>query len=135
MKEDHTPTSLYNQPSPGKTILLVEDEKDIANVVKQVITEETPHRVFHVPDGMQALALVLTITPDLFILNYHLPYITGLALYDHFHTIKGLEHVPALLLSARMPPQDEIERRHIVSLHKPFDLDKLLDAVASLLSA
>ncbi len=135
MTEDHTSTSLSNQTAPGKTILLVEDEKDIANVVKEVLMEETPHRVFHVPDGKQALALLQTITPDLFILNYSLPMMNGLELFDHLHAIKELEHVPALLVSAAMPPQDEIKRRHIVSLRKPFDLDTLLHAITSLLPA
>ncbi len=59
MRKDYP--SLHNQTSPGKTILLVEDEKDIAYLVKEVLTEETPPSCLPRSRWKQALALIQTI--------------------------------------------------------------------------
>jgi DNA-binding response OmpR family regulator len=115
-----------------KTILLVEDDTTIADLLVQMITQETSHKVFVVPDGLQALELVRNIKPQLLILDYWLPTIHGIELYDRLHNTEGLEQVPTIMLSVNAPLR-EINQRQIMYMRKPFDMYKLLEAIHKLL--
>ena len=118
--------------APAKTILLVEDDAIIAELLVQMITQETHHQIFSVPDAPEALDLVKNIKPQLLILDYWLPTIHGIELYDQLHNAEGLEHVPAIMLSVNAPLK-EIKQRQILYMRKPFDMFKLLEAIDKLL--
>ncbi|HEY4389082.1 MAG TPA: response regulator [Ktedonobacteraceae bacterium] len=111
-----------------KLVLLVEDDVDIGEVLLEVITQETPYQALLKTDGQEALAAVQSQKPDLFILDYHLPRMTGIELYDRLHAIDELACVPALMISARLPLQ-ELRKRNIVGMNKPIDLDDFLQAI------
>ena len=121
-----------NIPAPIKTILLVEDDTTIAELVVQMISQETHYQIFTVPDGPQALDLVKNIKPQLLILDYWLPLIHGIEVYDRLHHIEGLEEVPAIMLSVNAPVR-EINQRHMTYIKKPFDMLKLLDTIHRLI--
>jgi DNA-binding response OmpR family regulator len=123
---------LENTQTPFKNILLVEDDTVIAELLVQMITQETHYRVFAVPDGPQALDLVRNIKPQLLILDYWLPTEHGIELYDRLHNTEGLEQVPTIMLSVNAPLR-EINKRQIIYMRKPFDMFKLLDAIDKLL--
>src|ERR1700730_12258634 len=128
------PEALSTNESHIHTILLVvEDDEAISEFIAQVLQYQTPHAVLDVPDASQALAAVTSITPSLFILDYQLPDMNGLDLSDRLHAIEGLETVPTLLMSANLPPRQEPQQRHIVSLSKPFDVSDLLKIIDTLL--
>ena len=116
-----------------KTILLVEDDTTIAELLVQMIAQETPHRVLAVHDGPQALELIRSIKPQLLILDYWLPTIHGIELYDRLHNTKGLEQVPAIMLSVNAP-LGEMNKRQIMYMRKPFDMYKLLEGIHKLLA-
>ena len=121
-----------NIPVPIKTILLVEDDTTIAELLVQMISQETHYQVFAVPDGPQALDLVKNIKPELLILDYWLPSTHGIELYDRLHNTEGLEEVPAIMLSVNAPVR-EINQRHMTYIKKPFDMPKLLDTIHRLI--
>lgn len=127
---------LENEKENGKksikTILLVEDDSIISELLIQMITQETPYQVFSVPDGFEALDLVKHIKPHLLIIDYWLPFIHGIELYDRLHDLEGLESVPAIMLSVNAPVR-EINQRHMVYIKKPFDMLKLLKTIDRLL--
>ena len=115
-----------------KTILLVEDDSIISELLIQMITQETNYNVFSVPDGLEALDLVKNIKPQLLILDYWLPFIHGIELYDRLHNTEGLEEVPAIMLSVNAPVK-EINQRHMIYIKKPFDMPKLLETIHRLI--
>lgn len=115
-----------------KTVLVVEDDTGIGTFLVQAILQETHHQALLVTDGFQAMKTVTNIKPSLFILDYQLPRMNGLELYDHLHATKGLEHIPALIISARLP-RHEIEKRKLASMSKPLELDDFLQAIEKLL--
>jgi DNA-binding response OmpR family regulator len=115
----------------AKTILIVEDDADIGDILLCTF-EETPYNVTVVSDGSQALKVVATIKPHLFLLDYYLPAMNGLQLYDQLHSIKGLEDVPTIIMSASLP-ENKIQWRKITYLKKPFELNDVLQMVATLL--
>lgn len=122
-----------NTKTPAKTILLVEDDIVVAQLLVQMITQETPHQVFSVPDAPEALDLVQNIKPELLILDYWLPTIHGIELYDRLHSAEGLEQVPTIMLSVHAPLK-EITQRQILYMRKPFDMFKLLEAIDTMLN-
>jgi len=117
-----------------KTILIVEDDESIGEVLVQAIVQETSYLAILVPDGMAALHTAAEIKPSLFILDYQLPRMHGIDLYDRLHAMTGLEMVPAMMISARLP-QQELDKRNILGMNKPLDLDEFLQAIDQLLLA
>jgi CheY-like chemotaxis protein len=81
-----------------------------------------------------ALKLMRSITPHRFLLDYHLPSMTGFELVDHLRTIPTLEQTPIFLMSARMP-RDGVKQRQLQAIRKPFDLNELLQLVREQLPA
>ncbi|MFL5667669.1 MAG: response regulator [Ktedonobacteraceae bacterium] len=115
-----------------KTVLVVEDDTGIGNFLVQAILQETPYQAMLVADGFQAIKAVTNIRPSLFILDYQLPRMNGIELYDQLHSTRGLEHIPAMVISARLPRQ-EIEKRKIIAMSKPLELDDFLNTIEKLL--
>lgn len=115
-----------------KTILLVEDDVNIGEVLVQAIAQETPYMVLLVSDGFEALNMARGIKPHLMILDYQLPRMNGIELYDHLHTMPALADVPAIMMSARLP-EKELGKRNILGMNKPIDLDEFLQAIDTLL--
>ena len=116
------------------TILIVEDDTDIGEILLQTIRDETTYQALLATDGFQALKIVRNIVPQLFLLDYRLPGMDGLELYDHLHTMPELERVPAILMSADLRWRD-IEERHLKAIKKPFELDSLLQLIEETLNS
>jgi len=123
-----------NRETGTPTILTVEDDETIGDLLVRLMEQETPYKALHVTDAVQALEAVTSIKPSLFILDYQLPGINGLELADQLHSIKELETVPTLMVSANSPAREAMQQRHITFLKKPFDLHDLLTTVERLLS-
>ncbi len=116
-----------------KTILLIEDDINIGEVLVQAITQETSYLAVLANDGFEALKFVENLTPNLFILDYQLPRMNGIELYDKLHAMDKLTNVPAIMMSARLPHQ-ELVKRNIIAMNKPIDLDDFLQTIDQLLT-
>jgi CheY-like chemotaxis protein len=116
-----------------KTILIVEDDDSIGKFLVMALSLETPYVVMHVSDGFQALKVLNSIKPDLLITDYHLPRMDGLELYDLLQERRSTDHIPVIVMSAYLPEQ-EVEKRNLIGLNKPFELDELIDTVKRLLA-
>ena len=115
--------------STVKTILVVEDDEDIASVIVQALLLETPHEALSVSDGFQALKVVRSLKPSLFLLDYNLPRMTGIELYDQLHAMEELKDVPAILFTAHPSGKIDAKEREITCIDKPFDLAEMLQAI------
>jgi DNA-binding response OmpR family regulator len=113
---------------PAKTILVVEDDELIGAFLAEAITQETAYHPLLVSDGFEALKVTYDIKPSLFLLDYRLPKMNGVELYDRLHAREGLETVPVIIISANLPLH-ELTKLGLVGLKKPFDLDQLLQAI------
>ena len=121
--------------APHKLILIVEDDADIGQLLVQIIHQQTPHRAIHHLTAGDAIRAITTQTPHLFILDYSLPDMTGLELHDWLRSIDRLKHIKTILLSARNPPLDEIQKRGILLIRKPFAVTKLLAHIENFLTS
>src|SRR5207237_3036826 len=79
------------------TILVVEDEVDIGNLIRAHL-EADGHTVHQAFDGPGALALVEAHSPQLIILDWMLPGLDGLAVCRR---IREAHLVPIIMLTAR----------------------------------
>jgi CheY-like chemotaxis protein len=61
-----------------------------------------------------------------------LPQMNGIDLYDYLHAHRPLKNIPVIMISANLP-QKEINRRHIIGLQKPFEIDDLLTTLKDIL--
>ncbi len=129
----HSKESAHGEEdTKAKMVLVVEDDVGIGNFLVQAILQETSHQAMLVTDGFQALKAVASIKPSLFILDYQLPRMNGIELYDQLHAIQGFESIPAIIVSARLPRQ-EIEKRKVIPMSKPLELDDFLNTIDRLL--
>jgi CheY-like chemotaxis protein len=103
------------------TILIVEDDANIAQFLQQLIEEETPYNTVVIDNGRIALEQAPQIMPCLLLLDYRLPGINGLELYDRLQEYAALRNVPAVMMSATLPVKD-LEQRGIFPLRKPMDI-------------
>jgi DNA-binding response OmpR family regulator len=115
-----------------KTILIVEDDAHIGEFLERALSEEMPYTPLVVSDAFEALKVTHEVKPDLFVLDYHLPGMDGIELYDQLHAVKAFQDTPAIILSARLPKR-ELEKRSLVGLHKPLELSELLKAIQEVL--
>ncbi len=115
-----------------KTVLIVEDDADIGFVLVQFIGQETPYHALLVTTGRDALRAVSTTTPSLLLLDYLLPGMNGIELYDQLQHMKGGRAIPAIMISATLPSSD-IRQRDIVGMNKPFDIDDLLQTIEKMI--
>ncbi|GAC1399988.1 MAG: hypothetical protein NVS4B12_22200 [Ktedonobacteraceae bacterium] len=116
-----------------KTILVVEDDIHIGEVLVQAITQETSYIAILAQDGDTALSTIKSIKPNLFILDYQLPRMNGIELYDELHAITDMEQVPAMMISAQLPVK-ELKKRNIKGMNKPLDLDEFLQTIEHFLA-
>jgi|SRR5215467_4035953 len=106
------------------TVLLVEDDVELLRLYVEALSMLTQYDIHAVTTSTDALQFVKQVSPSLFVLDYLLPDMNGLELYDHLHATPGLENVPAIIVSASFsgPLRFEIERRKLMRLQKPFTL-------------
>jgi DNA-binding response OmpR family regulator len=116
-----------------KTILVVEDDLAIASFLVAAIEQETPYRAIMATDSYAALELVRHFIPNLLLLDYRLPGMNGIELYDR---LKEVAPIPAILMTAsRQLPQEQIQQRQLITFRKPFELDVFLATIETLLTS
>jgi two-component system cell cycle response regulator DivK len=80
-------------------ILIVEDEPDVAELVRRVLTAHG-YEVFHAPMAEQGLDLARATHPDLIILDLGLPDYDGQTLAGWLRDEPGLERTPIVAFTA-----------------------------------
>lgn len=114
--------------SSPKHILLVEDDQDIGEMLVEAFETEPSYRLHWATTSARALEITQTFVPDLALLNFHLPDMNGLQLYDQLLARQGNHAFPAILMSASSLTI-ELQERTITRLAKPFDLSALLQTI------
>lgn len=120
-------------PDPNKTILVVDDEAPMRELLKQQLNAEG-YKVREAKDGREAIAAVKKQLPDLVILDVRMPEMSGFDVAAVLKNNPETMNVPIMLLSVA----EEQERGYRLGvdryLTKPINTQELLDAVRYLLS-
>ncbi len=116
-------------------ILIVDDEKDIADLIAYNLEREG-FRTMKVLDGKEALAAVQSLVPDLIILDLMLPGINGLDLCRMIRDNPATAFVPIIMLTAKADEVDKIIGLEIGAddyVTKPFSVKELVARVRTVL--
>ncbi|HLV99868.1 MAG TPA: response regulator transcription factor [Ktedonobacterales bacterium] len=114
------------------TILVVEDEKDLCNLIRNHLEGEG-HTVYQAFDGPSALQQVELHPPHLVILDWMLPGLDGLAVCRQ---IRQNHLMPILMLTARSEEVDRVLGLEVGAddyVVKPFGMRELLARVRAIL--
>jgi DNA-binding response OmpR family regulator len=115
-----------------ETILLVEDEPELARVIVRELKAEGYH-VKHAANGIAALDAHAGSNPDLVVLDWMLPGLDGL---EVLRRIRQTSATPVLMLTARGEEMDRVIGLEVGAddyLTKPFSMRELIARVRALL--
>ncbi len=115
------------------TILIVEDDEDLGKVLQQAIDEQTPYQTTIVHDGPHALERAKYIKPCLLLLDYRLPGMNGLEVYDRLQSMEETRGVPAIMISAPLPAE-ELQHRGIYQLRKTMNIGNVIRMITHALA-
>lgn len=111
-----------------KRVLVAEDDPDIADALRQALTERLDAETDVVANGALVMDAVTARRPDLFILDVGLPGLNGLDVFDLLRSDPRLQGVPVLFLTG-LPERAETASAatgvHEI-LAKPFDVNDLI---------
>lgn len=133
-----TQTFFSYQPhinDPRTTILLAEDNKDVAIFVKSVFTSEGYHLIY-CHNGEEALKMANERLPDIVITDILMPRMNGLELCKAIKQSPLLSHIPVVIISAKSEMKDYIEGLRYGAdayIRKPFQAEELQVRVENLL--
>jgi two-component system phosphate regulon response regulator PhoB len=116
-------------------ILVVEDEPAIQELIA-VNLEHAGHHVIRAKDAEGALGLVKDALPDLLLIDWMLPGISGVALARQLRQQERTRQIPIILLTARSSEQDKVtglESGADDYVTKPFSPRELLARIKSVL--
>ncbi len=107
------------------TILIVEDDGSIGSFLKQIIEEETPYSAEVIGNGEAAVHRAPDLRPCLLLLDYRLPGLNGIEVYDRLQEFSATRGVPTIMMSAALPVSD-LQRRGIYPIRKPMDIGSVV---------
>lgn len=116
------------QDTAGKTILVVEDEKPIAEILKVNLTKNG-YKVLNAYDGEEALNMALNSEPDLILLDVMLPKMDGFTVCKK---VRETLATPIIMLTARAEEVDKVLGLELGAddyITKPFSLRELMARV------
>ena len=125
----------YSSPVPGPLILVVDDERDFRAIVARVL-ERAGYEVVTAADGLEGLRVFSQRTPDLVVLDGHLPDIDGFEVCRRLRVLPHGKDVPVLLCTVRSALAtvaagfDAGATGYVL---KPFEMEELLESVAAAL--
>ena len=118
------------------SILIVEDEEDIQELVHRLLTANG-FEVFKASTGEEGLIKAVKLDPDLVILDLMMPGMSGLEVCRLLKLLPGRKDTPIMILSAlnRRVDRDYAEDAGAdLYMSKPFNSEDLLMAVDELLN-
>jgi len=117
-------------------VLIVEDEQDIAGLIKHTLERGGDTRADVVSSGDAALKAALDQPPDLIILDLNLPVIGGLEVCRILRARPGTSRVPIIMLTAKTSEADRVNGLDVGAddyVTKPFSLRELAARVRAVL--
>ena len=91
----------------SQTILLVDDEEDLLDLLSYALQREGFH-VVTAQDGAEGVRVAQAERPDLIVLDIMMPKMDGIEACQRLREDAGLRLVPILMLTARSEERDEI---------------------------
>jgi two-component system phosphate regulon response regulator PhoB len=117
------------------TILVVEDEAPLLTLLRYNL-EKQGFRVEEATDGQEALLRVAENKPDLVLLDWMLPTLSGIEVCRQIRRRPATRDLPVIMVTARTEDQDAVRALDIGAddyITKPFAVEALLARIRALL--
>ena len=131
--KENVDTPITSAEKSRKTILVVDDEPHIRQLLRQELEAEG-YRVKDAKDGMDAIKQVKALRPDLIIMDVMMPNISGFDLAAVLKNDPATSGIPTIVLSIIQDPERGYRLGVDRYLSKPIDTDLLLKDIKSLLA-
>ena len=109
-------------------VLIIEDEKALAEILEYNFKKEG-YAVDTASDGEIALDKIIFKAPDLVILDWMLPKLSGIELCKKVRSNKKIKNIPIIMLTARGEEEDRLKGLEMGAddyVTKPFSINELL---------
>ena len=116
-------------------ILIVEDEKDIRDLIIYAL-QAKGYETISADDGEKALKMLKENKPDLVILDWMLPSVSGLEICRNIRRDENIKNIPIIMLTAKITEDDKIlglDSGADDYITKPFSTAELSSRVKAIL--
>ena len=116
-------------------VLVVEDEAALATMLRYNL-EKQGFRVEEAVDGQEALTMIAETAPDLVLLDWMLPTLSGIEVCRQIRRRHETRTLPVIMVTARAEDQDAMRALNTGAddyISKPFSMEALLARVRALL--
>ena len=123
-EESNFDTSFYS-------ILVVDDNPDLTDFLKKSLGEYFK-RIIIASDGVEALQLTRSHTPDIIVSDVMMPRMNGYELCKNIKEDITISHIPIVLLTARDDKQSQLsgyKNGADAYLTKPFEIEMLMEII------
>ncbi len=124
-----------NKGGGEPNVLVVEDETALATLLRYNLEREG-YRVFEARDGEEALILADEVKPDLVLLDWMLPQLSGIEVCRRLRGRGHMRNAPIIMLTARGEEPDRIRGLDTGAddyIVKPFSMNELLARVRAVM--
>ncbi|HEY9694786.1 MAG TPA: response regulator [Oculatellaceae cyanobacterium] len=117
----------------GQKILVIDDSGVIRRTVKDMLPAGN-FEVLEAKDGVEGLNLIRQQHPNLIMLDFILPKMSGWDVFQHIQVQPELQKIPLVVMSGR---KEEVTQKisepfeYFEFIEKPFDKKVLVDAIKS----
>ena len=122
--------------SPSKPyVLVVEDEAALATMLRYNL-EKQGFRVEEAVDGQEALTRIAEMVPDIVLLDWMLPVMSGIEVCRQIRRRPATRDLPVIMVTARTEDQDAVRGLNTGAddyITKPFNMEALLARMRALL--
>lgn len=121
--------------SEGASILVVDDEKQIRDLIAEILSGE--YTVIQAADGAEAIEILKHKRPDLIISDVSMPNVDGLELLKYLKSNEITKYIPFVFLSFKSDVEQEIRGYELGGdgyISKPFHPKHLLAVVHQILN-
>lgn len=120
---------------PANTILVVDDEQVNTTLLSEVL-KKAGYSVNSANDGFKAIAACKVRTPDVIVLDLHMPLMGGMEVYNRLRAEEKTQSIPIIFLAARdktLPSFSGDDASNEDIIFKPVEPNELLSRVKSVL--
>lgn len=104
--------------------LIIEDEADLAEIYTKALQREG-FETETINDGKKAIERLASISPNVILLDLHLPQISGVAILEAIRADERLKKIPVIVTTADERQAEELVNRADLVLLKPVSLNQL----------
>jgi PAS domain S-box-containing protein len=133
-----SPTAMEREPSGSGTVLYVEDNRSNVRLLERLLARRGGVRLLTTASGEEAVAIAATDTPNLILLDLHLPDIGGEEVLRRLWSDPRTRPIPVAVLSADATVKQSrrlLAAGAVAYLTKPLDLKALLKLLDETLPA